>query len=83
MKRKPEIDVLMCKRCNLCVRSCPEEAIFLTANNCCAKCIKYCIVMPVSCWSNYIEIDYSRCNSCGLCIEKCAGGAIIWSGADA
>jgi ferredoxin len=74
----PAVDLKKCRKCNVCIDVCPEKAILTSSNNCCAKCIKYCITMEVPCSPEYIVFDYDLCDRCGLCISSCPYGAISW-----
>ncbi|HNX22505.1 MAG TPA: 4Fe-4S binding protein [Spirochaetota bacterium] len=79
MKKIPIVDQSKCVRCNNCVDICPGNAISVISNSCCAKCIKYCISLPVPCHPEYLTFDYSICNSCGICIDSCSHGVISWT----
>ncbi|HPS58631.1 MAG TPA: 4Fe-4S binding protein [Spirochaetota bacterium] len=79
MKQVPVVDIDKCTRCNACVKACPVNAISVALNTVCAKCIKYCIVLPVPCQPEYISFDYNRCTSCGLCIQSCQQDAVSWA----
>jgi hypothetical protein len=57
---------------------CPKNAILESSNNCCAKCIKYCMTMEVPCSPEYIVFDYDTCDSCGHCITSCQHKALYW-----
>ncbi|HPV41099.1 MAG TPA: 4Fe-4S binding protein [Spirochaetota bacterium] len=74
----PAVDAKKCKKCNLCINACPVNAILESTNNCCAKCIKYCISMEVPCSPEYIVFDYERCDACGKCLAACPHEAISW-----
>lgn len=78
MKKVPVVDVDKCTRCNACIKSCPVNAVSVTLNSVCAKCIKYCIVLPVPCNPEYISFDYDKCTSCGLCVESCVQDAVVF-----
>jgi len=76
MRKVPVADQSKCRKCNACVDVCPPKAISVISNTTCAKCIKYCISMPVPCHPEYVIFDYDICDSCGKCIEACSHGAI-------
>ena len=78
MKKVPVVDVDKCTRCNACIKVCPADAVSIVLNTVCAKCIKYCIVLPVPCHPEFITFDYDKCTSCGLCIQSCVQNAISW-----
>ncbi len=76
--RVPVIDFTKCKRCKKCIDVCPNNAISMSFNNCCAKCIKYCLTMEVPCHPKEIIFKYEKCDSCGLCVKTCPEDAIYW-----
>lgn len=76
--RLPAVDAKKCKRCGKCIEACPIKAILESSNNCCAKCIKYCITLEVPCSPEYIVFDYEKCDACGSCISACPHEAITW-----
>ena len=76
--RIPVIDFTKCKRCKKCIEVCPNDALSISFNNCCAKCIKYCLTMEVPCHPKEIIFKYEKCDSCGLCLEICPENAIYW-----
>lgn len=78
MKQVPVVDSNKCTRCNACIKVCPVDAASIVLNSVCAKCIKYCIVLPVPCHPEYITFDYEKCTSCGKCIQSCQYAAITW-----
>ena len=74
----PVIDFTKCRKCKKCINVCPTKAISVSFNNCCAKCIKYCLTMEVPCHPQDIIFKYERCDACGLCLEVCPENAISW-----
>ncbi len=78
MKNVPVLDVSKCTRCSTCISVCPVNAISVIYNSACAKCIKYCMVLPVPCMPDYLQFDYGRCSSCGLCVESCVQSAVTF-----
>jgi ferredoxin len=78
LQKLPAVDAKKCNKCNTCIGACPEKAIGESSNNCCAKCIKYCMTMEVPCNPEYIVFDYEKCDSCGLCVASCPHEAIFW-----
>ncbi|MBN1498061.1 MAG: 4Fe-4S binding protein [Spirochaetes bacterium] len=74
----PAIDPKLCKKCNRCIEICPKNAIRESSNNCCAKCVKYCMTMEVPCSPELIVFDYELCDSCGECMSACPHDAIYW-----
>ena len=79
MVKVPIVDQMKCTKCNVCVDICPQNAISVISNSCCAKCIKYCISLPVPCHPEYLTFDYKICNSCGACVDRCSADALFWS----
>ena len=77
-EKLPAVDYKKCRRCNKCIEACPVKAILESSNNCCAKCIKYCMTMEVPCNPEYIVFDYQLCDRCGQCISSCPHDAIYW-----
>lgn len=73
----PSVDPKKCRRCSKCIEICPTRAILESFNNCCARCVKYCITMDVPCSPEYLIFDYEKCDSCGLCVTSCPHGAIV------
>jgi formate hydrogenlyase subunit 6/NADH:ubiquinone oxidoreductase subunit I len=74
----PVIDFSKCTRCEKCIAICPTHAIIKTPNPNCAKCIKYCISMKVSCSPDNYVFYYDDCNFCGYCVAICPTRAINW-----
>jgi len=74
----PVLDIEKCRKCRKCIEICPANAIFMSFNNCCAKCIKYCLSMDVPCHPGEIRFSYKFCNACGICIGSCPEKAIYW-----
>ncbi len=76
MRKVPVADQSKCRKCNACVDACYLHAVSVITNTCCAKCIKYCISIPVPCHPEYVVFDYDICDSCGKCVERCPHCAI-------
>jgi Pyruvate/2-oxoacid:ferredoxin oxidoreductase delta subunit len=76
--RRPVIDATKCVNCKACVDGCPNHAIEEAFDYCCAKCVKYCLVMGVPCQPVRVVIRDERCDGCGVCVSVCSYGAIIF-----
>ena len=74
----PVIDIIKCTSCDMCLSICPLDAIIKSTNFACAKCIKYCLSMKVTCNTKGSVFCYEKCDACGLCISVCETGAINW-----
>jgi ferredoxin len=77
-KKIPVIDFTKCRKCKQCIKICPSQAISVSFNNCCAKCIKYCLTMEVPCQPKEIIFKHELCDTCGLCLKICPESAISW-----
>ena len=77
-EKLPVIDFTKCRKCKKCIDACPNRAIIMTTNYCCAKCVKYCLTMKVPCHPKEIIFLNERCNKCGNCIDACSEKAISW-----
>ncbi len=75
----PYIDYNKCIHCEKCILICPTQVIEKIPNSNCDKCIKYCIVLEVTCFPYNYLFNYDHCNSCGLCVAICPEGAVKWS----
>ena len=78
MTKYPFNDINKCTGCGKCVTICPRNAISISFNTVCAKCIKYCIEFPVPCKPEHITFNYNLCTSCGLCVDNCPSKAIYF-----
>lgn len=76
--RAVEVDLSKCDRCGACLRACPRGALVPAPNEACAKCIKYCLSMPVPCTPGTPVLCPTRCDGCGRCLAVCPSGAIGW-----
>lgn len=74
--RRPTIDAAKCVDCKACIDGCPNHAIEEAFDYCCAKCVKYCLVMEVPCQPLRVAIRDERCDGCGVCVSVCSYGAI-------
>lgn len=62
----PETGDLKCKCCELCAKSCPEDAIHYEAE----------AGEDKKRWLTRFEVDLGRCMFCGLCVEQCPSDAL-------
>lgn len=78
-KQLPSIDINKCIKCDKCFDACPHEAIMKEPGYACARCIKYCISLSVSCNAEQYVFCYELCDACGLCISVCDHDAVSWN----
>lgn len=67
------IDDSKCKKCQMCVKACPYNAIVKISVPCEDACPVGAITKDET---GYASIDYERCISCGRCISACPFGAV-------
>lgn len=67
------IDPDKCKKCGLCLKACPYQAIIKTIVPCENACPVDAIAKDES---GYARIDFDKCISCGKCVSSCPFGAI-------
>ncbi len=67
------IDDEKCKKCQMCVRACPYNAIVKISVPCEDACPVGAIKKDET---GFASIDYSRCISCGKCTSACPFGAV-------
>lgn len=67
------IDETKCKKCQMCVKACPYNAIVKVSVPCEDSCPVGAIKKDES---GYASIDFDKCISCGKCISSCPFGAV-------
>ena len=68
------IDQSKCKKCQMCIKVCPYNAIVKRT----APCIQVCPVNAIYKNENdFAQINKDKCINCGRCINNCPFGAII------
>ena len=67
------IDDSKCKKCQMCVKACPYNAIVKLTVPCEDACPVGAIKKDET---GFASIDYERCISCGRCIAACPFGAV-------
>ena len=67
------IDDEKCKKCQMCVRACPYNAIVKISVPCEDACPVGAIKKDET---GFASIDYDRCISCGRCTSACPFGAV-------
>jgi Pyruvate/2-oxoacid:ferredoxin oxidoreductase delta subunit len=72
----PCITHSLCDGCGLCIARCPTKALIEPGNSGCAKCVKYCTTMEVSCAPARVVLLDALCDGCGACVLACPQHAI-------
>jgi len=67
------IDDSKCKKCQMCVKACPYNAIVKISVPCEDACPVGAIKKDET---GFASIDYEKCISCGRCISSCPFGAV-------
>ena len=67
------IDETKCKKCQMCVKACPYNAIVKISVPCEDACPVGAIKKDET---GFASIDYDRCISCGRCTSACPFGAV-------
>ena len=67
------IDDSKCKKCQMCVKACPYNAIVKISVPCEDACPVGAIKKDET---GFASIDYEKCISCGKCISSCPFGAV-------
>lgn len=75
----PAIDFDKCNRCRNCIKVCPNNAISISLDLACGRCVKYCLSMEVPCTPKEICFSYDKCSACGVCLDECPEKAIFWA----
>lgn len=67
------IDETKCKKCQMCVKACPYNAIVKVSVPCEDACPVGAIKKDET---GFASIDFDKCISCGKCISSCPFGAV-------
>jgi len=67
------IDETKCKKCQMCVKACPYNAIVKVSVRCEDACPVGAIKKDET---GFASIDFDKCISCGKCISACPFGAV-------
>ena len=67
------IDETKCKKCQMCVKACPYNAIVKVSVPCEDSCPVGAIKKDET---GFASIDFDKCISCGKCISACPFGAV-------
>lgn len=70
---KSVIDQEKCKKCQMCVKACPYNAIVKASVPCEDNCPVGAIKKDET---GFASIDFEKCISCGRCIASCPFGAV-------
>ncbi len=70
---KSVIDETKCKKCQMCVKRCPYNAIVKVTVPCEEACPVNAIKKDET---GFASIDYDKCINCGKCIASCPFGAV-------
>jgi len=76
--KMPVTYFLKCRKCNKCIETCPNNAIIMSFNNCCPKCVEYYSIMDVPCQAQEIIFQYDNCDKCSKCLDNCPESAVFW-----
>ena len=70
---RAQIDESKCKKCQMCLKACPYNAIVKLSVPCEDACPVGAIKKDET---GFASIDFSKCISCGKCISACPFGAV-------